>query len=178
MLSIKGRPLSPEPGLPSPTLPPSPRHPLFPSGLAAGQWTPWPIGDKQALLGRRRGRDIAPQGAEYSFCASWAGAQWTGRGRGPWRPLALASGAGPGCWPHLAESIENGCGSRCGGGAGAWTRPASAPGPRECAPPPSERHGGGGRDRPLPPGAQGEQGQGMSGRFCTHPGCALPQPTS
>lgn len=113
-------------------------------GLAAGQWSPWPLGDKWALLGRRRGRDIAPKGVEYSFCASRAGAQGTGWGKGPCRPLAVKPGAGPGCWPHLAESGESGCGSRCGGGAGAWTRPGRARGPGECAPPPSERPGGGG----------------------------------
>lgn len=121
------------------------------------------------MLGRRRGRNIAPQGAEYSFCASWAGGagERTGRGGGGgggrgahwlWRQ-------GPGQAAGLTwRVLRAGCGSRCGGGAGAWTRPASAPGPGECAPPPSERHGGGGgRGRPLPPGAQGEQGKGMSG---------------
>lgn len=126
------------PFLRSPGFPPQHYHQApgtlySPSGLAAGQWTPWPIGDKQALLGQRRGRDIAPRGAEYSFCASWAGAQWTGRGRGPWRPLALASGAGPGCWPHLAGVLRAGAaaaaaaGRRHGPGLPARRVPASAP---------------------------------------------------
>lgn len=58
------------------------------------------------------------------------------------RPRLLASPGG---------CVESGCGSRCGGGAEAWTRPASAPGPSECAPPPSERHGGGAGADPCYP---------------------------
>lgn len=55
-------------------------------GLAE-QWSPWPIEDKWALLGRRRGRDIAPQRVEYGFCASPAGAQGTGGGEGAVAPI-------------------------------------------------------------------------------------------
>lgn len=84
-----------------------------------------------------------------------------GGGRGahwPWRQ-------GPGQAAGLTwRVLRAGAAAAAAAGRGPWTRPASAPGPGECAPPPSERHGGGGgRGQPLPPGAQGEQGQGMSG---------------
>lgn len=71
----------------------------------------------------RRGQDVGAGGS---------GANW------PWRQ-------GPGQAAGLTwRVLRAGCGSRCGGGARAWTRPASAPGPGECAPPPSEHYGGGG----------------------------------